>query len=136
MKTLLALLIGLNLVPMATVDRIEGNKAVVEVGAQMVDVATEDFNKPISEGNQFPISMAIGSFEAMHGYDWYQFKSYDNAVWWVLTEEQMGFVPEANKSYTLLYYNNGTTDCNECPEEFDCECEVYDDIFLAIKGGF
>ena len=114
----------------ATVDRIENDYAVIEVGSQMVDVPVEDFNNPITEGTKLPISTATGSFEWLDGNDWYQFKSYDDTVWWALTTEDMGFVPEANKTYTLLYYDNGTTDCTECSE---CECEVYDDIFLTIK---
>lgn len=119
--------------PIATVDRIEGNYAVVEVGNEMVNIEVEDFNYPIAEGKQFPISTAIGSFEWLDGRNWYQFKSYDNTVWWALTTDSIGFVPEANKTYILTYYNNGTTDCTECAEEFECECEVYDDIFIAVK---
>lgn len=133
MKLLLAALIGLNITATATVDRIENDYAVVEVGTQMVDIPTEDFNNPIAEGNKIPVSIAVGSFEWFDGNDWYQFKSYDDTVWWALTTEDIGFVPEANKTYILLYNDNGTTDCTECAEEFECECEVYDDIFLAVK---
>jgi hypothetical protein len=133
MKLLLAALIGLNITATATVDRIENDYAVVEVGTQMVDIPTEDFNNPIAEGNKIPVSIAVGNFEWFDGNDWYQFKSYDDTVWWALTTEDIGFVPEANKTYILLYNDNGTTDCTECAEELDCECEVYDDIFLAIK---
>jgi hypothetical protein len=153
-KLILALLIGLNftVTPTATVDRIENDYAVIEVGNKMVSVPTEDFNNPIAEGAEIPVSMAVGSFEWYDGNDWYQFKSYtnctehpeefnhdcevcDEAVWWALTPKDIGFVPEANKTYVLVYYDNGTTDCTECAEEFDCECEVYDDIFLAIYEG-
>ena len=131
---MLALLMGINftVTPVATVDRIEGNYAVVEVGNKMVDIATEDFNNPVYEGNQISVSMAIGGFEWLDGSNWYQFKSYDNTVWWALTTEDIGFVPEANKTYVLMYYDNGTTDCTECAEELECECEVYDDIFLKV----
>lgn len=137
MKLVLALLLGLNFTttPIATVDRIEENYAVVEVGNKMVDIEVEDFNNPITEGNEISISMAIGSFEWLDGRNWYQFKSYDDTVWWALATEDIGFVPEANKTYMLLYYDNGTTDCTECPKEFECECEVYDDIFLAVLEG-
>ena len=66
---------------------------------------------------------------------YYQFKSNDNEVWWLLTETEMGFVPNENAEYALTYYNNGTTreskPC-DCPSEWNCECEVYDDIFLGI----
>lgn len=135
LKTILAMLMALN-VTTATVDRIENDYAVLEVGNQMVDVPTEDFNHSIAEGNKVPVSKAVGKFEWFDGNDWYQFKSYDNTVWWALSTEDIGFTPEANKTYILSYYDNGTTDCTECPEKFDCECEVYDDIFLAVKGGF
>lgn len=39
------------------------------------------------------------------------------------------------KDYILKYDNNGTTAENkscECLPEWECECEVYDDIFLGI----
>lgn len=132
---MLVLLMGLSftVTPMATVDRIEGDYAVVEVGTQMVDVPTENFNHQIAEGNQIPASVAVGSFELIDDDGWFQFKSYDDMIWWALTSEEMGFAPEVGKTYMLLYYDNGTTDCTECAEEFECECEVYDDIFLAIN---
>ena len=124
----------------ATVDRIEENYAVAEVchnkEIKHIDIPTEDFNNPIAEGNKIPTSVAVGKFEWLDGSDWYQFKSNDNTVWWALTTEDIGFTPEANKEYTLVYYNNDTTECLECAEELECECEVYDDIFLAVfKGG-
>ena len=61
---------------------------------------------------------------------YYQFKSNDNEVWWQLTAEEIGFIPNANTEYVLTYDNNGTTDC-DCSAE--CECEIYDDIFLRIE---
>ena len=36
------------------------------------------------------------------------------------------------KRYQIMV-NNGTTDCTDCPEEYECECEIYDDIFLGLK---
>ena len=68
---------------------------------------------------------------------YYQFKANDNSVWWQLTAEEIGFVPNANKEYTLTYDNNGTTKANkpcDCGPEFECECEVYDDIFLGVQA--
>lgn len=135
MKLMLVLLMGLNfaVTPMATVDRIENDYAVVEVGNKTVNIVVEDFNNPIAEGDKIKISTTIGSFEWLDGSDWYQFKSYDDTIWWELTTDDIGFTPKANKTYTLLYYDNGTTDCTECAEGFECECEVYDDLFLAVK---
>ena len=67
---------------------------------------------------------------------YYQFKSNDNKVWWLLTENEMGFVPNRNAEYVLVYDNNGTTETNkpcDCAPEYECECEVYDDEFISIK---
>lgn len=141
-KLILAMLMMFNLVPQAippevTIDRIEDNNiAVIEVcykdNITMVDVPEEDFNETIKEGTKLSASVAIGSFYGCDDDEWYQFKSYDDAEWWVLTTEDIGFTPEPTKTYTLIYYDNGTTDCTECDESLECECEVYDDIFLTI----
>ena len=136
-KKIVAFILSLQLAatPAATIDRTEGNQTVIELcrgnSITMVSVPTEEFNNPPAEGNKISVSTATGSFEWLDGDDWYQFKSYDDTVWWALTTETLGFVPEANKTYTLVYYDNGTTNCTE---EFDCECEVYDDIFLTVEA--
>lgn len=142
MKLIITLMMILNLVPQATppevtIDRIEDNDiAVVEISykdqIKMADVPTEDFNEEIKEGTKISASATVGSFEWLDGEDWYQFKSHDNTVWWALTTEDIGFTPEENKTYTLIYYDNDTTDCTECNETLECECEIYDDIFLTI----
>ena len=65
----------------------------------------------------------------------YQFKSYDDSVWWLLTEEQIGEIPQEGKTYTLTYDDKGTTAENktcDCPAEWECECELYDDDFISI----
>lgn len=88
----------------------------------------------------------------------YQFRSNDGKVWWSLTEEEIGFIPDtlqaliecniisAGKSidslseivwneYILVYDNNGTTVDNkpcDCLPEYECECEVYDDEFITL----
>lgn len=67
---------------------------------------------------------------------YYQFRSNDDTVWWALTATEMGFIPETNTEYTLTYNDNGSTKANkpcDCAPEFECECEVYDDIFITIK---
>lgn len=66
----------------------------------------------------------------------YHFKSNDNEVWWLLTESEIGFVPNENTEYMLTYDNKGTTKANkpcDCAPEFECECEVYDDEFVSIR---
>ena len=89
------------------------------------------------DGNGLNLSVAFGEFfttyEAYDGIQYYQFRSYDDAEWWALTEEDIGYKPELGKQYTLIYHNNGTTECYECAEEIDCECEVYDDVFVALR---
>lgn len=65
----------------------------------------------------------------------YHFKSYDDSVWWLLTEEQIGEIPTEGKTYTLTYDDKGTTAENktcDCPPEWECECEFYDDDFISI----
>ena len=67
---------------------------------------------------------------------YYQFRSNDDTVWWALTATEMGFIPEVNTEYTLTYNDNGSTKANkpcDCAPENECECEVYDDIFISIK---
>lgn len=74
-------------------------------------------------------------FKDIDGNTYYQFKSNDDSTWWTLTETEIGFKPSAEKEYVLLYSNNGTTaegkPC-DCLPEWECECEVYDDIFFGI----
>ena len=122
----------------ATIDGIENGIASIEVchreELKMAYVPTEDFLVPLSEGIKMSICSTEGKFTWAEG-NHYQFKSDDNTVWWALTSEELGFVPEENKRYTLVYHNNDTTDCTECPKEFECECEVYDDVFLAMFEG-
>lgn len=65
----------------------------------------------------------------------YQFRSDDNSVWWLLTTEEIGNMPEYGKRYELTYDDKGTTAGNkicDCLPEWECECEVYDDEFIKI----
>ena len=137
MKFLSLIIAIVNMIaPMATVNKIDNNMVNVEVCdnniVTSIDIPLEDFNHNLFEGNQFEVSSTIGDFEWYDGNDWYQFKSYDNKVWWYLSVNDIGFVPEKNKTYKLIYYNNQTTDCFDCHPKYECECEVYDDIFLTI----
>ena len=80
----------------------------------------------------FTTSDANGNVET-----YYHFKSDDNRVWWLLTEEQIGFVPNRGDEYVVIYHNNGTTADSKlctCDPELNCECEKYDDIFICIEG--
>lgn len=133
----------------ATVDRIEeGNYAVLEICLndeymKMIDVPQADFITPKKEGEKLELSVVSGKFyTSFLANDYrgreenlYQFRSDDNSVWWELTEEQIGGIPDNETQYTLIYYNNGTTAENkpcDCLPEWECECEVYDDIFIGM----
>lgn len=98
-----------------------------------------DFNIPIELAENIPTEMAVGiftrEFADFDGRTYYQFKSYDGKVWWALTKDDIGFAPTLDKEYTLLYCDNGTTIKNkpcDCIPEWECECEVYDDILLGV----
>ena len=98
-----------------------------------------DFNIPIRLSEEIPTQKTVGkftdSFNDVDGKTYYQFKSNDNSVWWTLTETEIGLKPSTEKEYMLLYCDNGTTAANkkcECLPEWNCECEVYDDIFIGI----
>lgn len=131
----------------AIVDRIENGYAVVEVmqnnNLKMVELPLEDFNTPIREGEKISFTEVCGKFHSATELTdsngktdlYYQFKSNDNTVWWVLTPEEIGSIPSYEKEYNLIYFDNGTDENNkpcDCPKEWQCECEVYDDIFLAV----
>ena len=75
--------------------------------------------------------ITFGTFIECDG-EYAQFKSYDDTNWWFLTYEEIGEEPELNKPVAIVYDNNGTTKCDECAEEDDCECWVYDDEFKKI----
>lgn len=66
----------------------------------------------------------------------YQFCSDDNEIWWLLSAEEIGFVPVIlDQDYMLVYDNNGTTQENkgcDCPPEYDCDCYCYDDVFIGL----
>lgn len=66
---------------------------------------------------------------------WYQFRSDDDLVWWCLEASEMGFVPNFEDKYVIVYDDKGTTAENkpcDCLAEYECECEVYDDEFIKI----
>lgn len=76
------------------------------------------------------------TFEDIYGETYYQFKSYDDEVWWCGTDVDFDGVPELGVEYKLTYWNNGTTADNkpcDCPAEYDCECELYDDVLLGVE---
>lgn len=104
------------------------------------DIYESDFNFKVFEGEKLTPDISIGTFTGKYtSWDgtkystYYEFRSYDNTSWWDLEEKDIGFIPIEGKRYTLVSYNNGTTKENhDCPEEYDCECYLYDDVFLGV----
>lgn len=132
----------------AIIDRIEGDYAVVEFSkdeaTEMLDILTEDINGEVSEGMKIPVISVKGKFYGdmictdCNGIEdtYYQFKSDDDTVWWILTATEIGHTPNTDDKYTLYYTDNGTVEENQvcdCLPEWDCECYLYDDIFFYIE---
>ena len=162
MNTLFALLLSMGLVVspapkfFAEVDRTEDNDIAVTLvyvdrgyreDVYVFDIPQVEndyeptYNEWKEDGEDLDIDVAYGTFYGgfyavnNHGEKvyLYQFKSYDNNVWWCLEESEIGFRPTDGNQYALVYYQNGTTKENhECPEEYDCDCYSYDDIFLGV----
>lgn len=134
--------------PKAVVDRVENNFAVVEFSKdnaiKYLDIPIDDLNGKITEGMEIPVIAVEGNFYGdmicadYKGAEdtYYQFKSDDNTVWWVLTAEEIGHIPNTTDKYILYYTDNGTTKESQvcdCLPEWDCECYLYDDIFFHIE---
>lgn len=85
---------------------------------------------------RFYSSVELKDMEGNQG-TYYQFRSDDDSVWWLLTAEEIGFVPQIlEQPYILTYDNCGTTPENkgcDCPPEYECECELYDDVLLNVS---
>lgn len=134
----------------AEVDRTEDNDMAVTLvyvdngyreDYYQFDIPQTDYNERKQDGEDLDITTAVGRFtssidsidEDGNAVVLYQFKSYDNEVWWCLTEDDMGFVPKDGQRYIIAFYQNGTTKENHiCPEEYDCDCYCYDDVFLGV----
>lgn len=128
---------------------------------KLIDISQEDFVNPKREGEKINISTIKGRFYTRfkdsdrygNTQTFYEFRSNDDSIRWILsTEEIAGIdndnskcsfeelervenIPDYESEYTLIYYDNGTDKNNkpcDCPKEWQCECEVYDDIFLAV----
>lgn len=134
--------------PKAVIDRIEGDYAVVEFSKgeeiKVLDVLKEDINGDVNEGMEISVLSIEGKFYSdmvckdYKGVEdvYYQFKSDDDTVWWILTETEIGHIPNFDDKYILHYTDNGTvkeTPVCDCLPEWDCECYLYDDIFFHIE---
>ena len=92
---------------------------------EMLDILTEDINGEVSEGAEIPVISIGGKFYGdmictdYKGIEntYYQFKSDDDTVWWILTAKEIGYVPNTDDKYTLYYANNGTVE-----ESRVCDC--------------
>lgn len=132
----------------AVVSRVEGNCAVVEFSKnntfRALDILIEDINGEVSEGMNIPMKEVEGKFyddmicTDYYGVEriFYQFKSDDDTVWWFLNATEIGHIPNNTDKYILYYTDNGTTEESQvcdCLPEWECECYLYDDIFLHIE---
>ena len=151
MKKLLIIVLGVSMFMMsacqayaadarAIVDRIEGNCAVAEFSnddtINMVNIHLDELNFTVAEEAELPIAAVNGKIYHEPGDMYYLFHSDDNTVWWALTLEEIGFIPNSIDIYTLYYSENGTTmesQVCDCLPEWDCECYLYDDIFFHIE---
>ena len=158
MKILVTLLIALMSTQYATTHDISDNTSVivdhVEDGIvsvettykddiQIFEVFEDELNSSVKDGESLDFTQVKGRFyHAMEVINYkdeeevvYQFRSDDNSVWRLLTEEEVGEIPNFTDIYTLIFFDNGTTAENkscDCIPEWECECELYDDIFLGI----
>lgn len=76
-----------------------------------------------------------GCLETLDGEVLYQFKSYDDEVWWLLTAEEIGYVPNIGEAFNLCYDDNCTTKGNftcDCLPEWECECYLMDDTLIEV----
>lgn len=129
----------------AIVERLEDNNmAVIEVvhndNIYMGDVPVHRINGNVVEGLQIPIRGIQGKFSMflneLDGQVYYNFKpSNGSNDWWTLSESELGFKPSVYKEYTIFVSDNWTTTCPnpEYHEEY-CECAIYDDFFVCVKG--
>ena len=133
----------------AIIDRIEGDYAVVEFSkdgtTKMQNIPVTDINGEVSVGSKIPVVQVSGKFYGdllcrdNHVEEcYYQFKSDDGLVWWLLTQDEIGHIPNTTDRYTL-YYSDNWTDVDsrvcDCPPELECECYLYDDIFFDVERG-
>lgn len=130
---------------MAEVDRTEdGDYAVTLVyvtrqdreDVYLFDIPQADYNQRKEDGEDLDVTTIAGTFtstfDSADGEEYFQFKSYNDEVWWCLAEEDMGFRPTQGKPYLLAYYDNGTRECPSEPHDCNGEEFVYDDIFLGV----
>lgn len=129
------------------VDSVEDNVVAIEVDyGVMRYVSADDFNNIPKESSILMTSTVSGTItnevELLNGEKAYQFKSYDNEVWWLITEKDIirdDVVLRVGGENTITYFDNGTTKedykCygEPCENKEDCECYVYDDILLDIR---
>lgn len=120
--------------PTAILERFEEEYAIIELATEKdiyyIDVLYELFNEPVEDDQELALTVTPmichGQFKDINGNTYYQFRSYDDCIWWLLTESELGFVPDRNAVYNCYYLENGTWGTNEDARE--------DDIFLLMEG--
>lgn len=144
-------LAGLTPAPVAeqqnyVVDSVEDNVVAIEIDYGIMRYEWGgSFNTLPKEGEALNVTHAIGTLanevELLNGDTAYQFKSYDNEVWWLIDSldvKRPDVELRVGGEYILTYFDNGTTKDHykcigkPCKEKDDCECWVYDDILLDI----
>ena len=137
--------------PSAKVSKIgDGDFVTIEISdkgnrfwknTHVFDINDED--GVIHIGEEIPISKIRGKFytslDVLNEYGdkerLYQFRSEDNSVFWLLSRTEICHIPNNSDEYVLYFSDNGTNADDkicDCLPEWECECEVYDDIFLGI----
>lgn len=129
------------------IDKVEDGIVKIEVSCNeetyITEVSETEFNSPVKDNQTLPFTEVRGRFHnIMENINYYgekvthyQFKAFDDSVWWLLTENEIGEIPDFESAYVLRFFDNGTTAENktcDCLPEWECECELYDDIFLGI----
>jgi len=115
-----------NTVPRAVIDRIEGDYAVVEFSVddyiETRDIPVGAFTKDVRETQRLSVSKDVGKFIKTDSF--YYFTSYTGDTRWVLTETDLGFVPELDTEYTLYFFDNFTSIGEDA---------IYDDLLFCVR---
>lgn len=94
-----------------------------------VDVETERFNIPPTRDEKLEVvSILMESTgplaENLNGETLYHFRTFDNSIHWLLSEHELGFVPEQESIHQVVYYENSTPGAEDEQRE--------DDILLMV----
>ena len=112
----------------AVVDVIVGDGFINDVYKFDFPITENEFEPTIEgayEGQEIRVCRSYGTFHGTwRGVNYkgetetlYQFKSYNDEVWWAVTEEELGFKPVDGKPYILVFSENKyTRENHKCPK--------------------